>query len=233
MKFMFSLCSCVFSCPQSGEIRIPGSFNSKDNKHCPINEYCGSHNHSKVEREEGELSPNGDVGENFGPFDGVSVDEVSKAKEDSTRRLLQGRPMDATEFAGENDVDADDEGEESAQMMEDSENASEAGEDASGSESGDGEECSREDHEDEDDMDQDDPDAKAESEGEAAENTEAQDADAGISLPFSERSHNAVKPLAKHVPRALNDHEEKFSCIFYGNDSFYVLFRLHQVWSFS
>ncbi|EEC78333.1 hypothetical protein OsI_18074 [Oryza sativa Indica Group] len=213
----------------SGEIRIPGSFNSKDNKHCPINEYCGSHNHSKVEREEGELSPNGDVGENFGPFDGVSVDGVSKAKEDSTRRLLQGRPMDATEFAGENDVDADDEGEESAQMMEDSENASEAGEDASGSESGDGEECSREDHEDEDDMDQDDPDAKAESEGEAAENTEAQDADAGISLPFSERSHNAVKPLAKHVPRALNDHEEKFSCIFYGNDSFYVLFRLHQI----
>uniref|UniRef100_A0A0D9WBP3 Histone deacetylase interacting domain-containing protein n=1 Tax=Leersia perrieri TaxID=77586 RepID=A0A0D9WBP3_9ORYZ len=213
----------------SGGTALPGSFNSKDNKLCPINEYSGSHSHSKVEREEGELSPNGDFGENIGCFEGVSVDEVSKVKEDSARRLLQVRPLEAAEFAGENDADADDEGEESAQMMEDSENASEAGEDASGSESGDGEECSREDHDDEDDMDQDDPDAKAESEGEAAENTDAQDADGGVSLPFSERSHSAVKPLAKHVARALNDNEEKFSCIFYGNDSFYVLFRLHQI----
>jgi paired amphipathic helix protein Sin3a len=122
----------------------------------------------------------------------------------------------------------DDEGEESAQKStEDSENASEAGEDASGSESGDGEECSREDHEDEEDADHDD--AKAESEGEAEGNTEAHDADGGISLPFSERLRNAVKPLAKHVPTALYDREEKFSRIFYGNDSFYVLFRLHQV----
>jgi paired amphipathic helix protein Sin3a len=110
--------------------------------------------------------------------------------------------------------------------MEDSENASEAGEDASGSESGDGDECSRENHEDEEDVDHDDPDAKEESEGEAEGNTEAHDADGGISLPISE---SAVKPLAKHVPTVLHDHEEKFSRIFYGNDSFYVLFRLHQV----
>ena len=60
----------------------------------------------------------------------------------------------SSDAAGENDADADDEGEESAQRStEDSENASEAGEDASGSESGDGEECSREDHdEEEEDM---------------------------------------------------------------------------------
>ncbi|XP_047057503.1 paired amphipathic helix protein Sin3-like 4 [Lolium rigidum] len=150
----------------------------------------GPHKNSKIEREEGELSPN------------VAVD-------------------------GENGADVDDEGEESAQRsMEDSENASEAGEDASGSESGDGDECSRENHEDEEDVDHDDPDAKEESEGEAEGNTEAHDADGGISLPISE---SAVKPLAKHVPTVLHDREEKFSCIFYGNDSFYVLFRLHQI----
>lgn len=139
----------------------------------------------------------------------------------------------SSEAAGENDADADDEGEESAQRStEDSENASEAGEDASGSESGDAEECSREDHdEEEEDMDHDDQDTKAESEGEAEGTTETHDAEGGISLSqlLSERLLLSVKPLAKHVPTALHDRDEKSSRIFYGNDSFYVLFRLHQV----
>ncbi|KQK08163.1 hypothetical protein BRADI_2g40052v3 [Brachypodium distachyon] len=200
-----------------GETGRPGSLSREENK-----VYAASHNNSKVEREEGELSPNGDFEEeNFGPLGNVAVDGASKPKEAPAGR---SRPA---EFAGEHDADADDEGEESAQRStEDSENASEAGEDASGSESGDGEECSREDHEEEEDID---PDAKAESEGEAEGNTEAQHAGGGISLPFSERLHNAVKPLAKHVPTALHDRDEKFSCLFYGNDSFYVLFRLHQI----
>ncbi|VAH00021.1 unnamed protein product [Triticum turgidum subsp. durum] len=179
---------------------------------------------SKVEREEGELSPNGDFEEeNFGPLGNAAVDGASKPKEVSAGRTR------AAEFAGENDADADDEGDESAQRSTESENASEAGEDASGSESGDGEECSREDNEDEEDADHDDPDAKVESEGEAEGNTGAHDADGGMSLPFSERLHNTVRPLAKHVPTALQDHGGKFSRIFYGNDSFYVLFRLHQI----
>jgi paired amphipathic helix protein Sin3a len=72
-------------------------------------------------------------------------DGASKTKEGSTSRA-KVRPGEVEpEAAGEND--ADDEGEESTQRStEDSENASEAGEDASGSESGDGEHCSREDH---------------------------------------------------------------------------------------
>jgi len=139
----------------------------------------------------------------------------------------------SSDAAGENDADADadDGGEESAQRStEDSENASEACEDASGSESGDGEECSREDHdEEEEDMDHDDQDAKAESEGEAEGTTETHDVEGGISLPLSERFLYSVKPLAKHVPTAFNDRDAKSSRIFYGNDSFYVLFRLHQV----
>ncbi|KAK8626397.1 hypothetical protein V6N13_134043 [Hibiscus sabdariffa] len=52
----------------------------------------------------------------------------------------------------------------------------------------------------------------------------------GTLLPFSERCLLTVKPLAKHVPSALRENEnENDSRVFYGNDSFYVLFRLHQV----
>ncbi|KAF0898962.1 hypothetical protein E2562_012660 [Oryza meyeriana var. granulata] len=215
---------------------LNGGGTSEGNKGRLFNEASASHNTPKVEREEGELSPNGDFEEdNFVPFEDGAVDGVPKAKEGSTSRPFQGRPGEAqpscAEAAGENDADADDEGEESAQRStEDSENASEAGEDASGSESGDGEECSREDHdEEEEDMDHDDQDAKAESEGEAEGTTETHDVEGGISLPLSERFLYSVKPLAKHVPTALHDRDEKSSRIFYGNDSFYVLFRLHQI----
>ena len=126
------------------------------------------------------------------------------------------------EAAGEND--ADDEGEESPhRSTEDSENASENG-DVSGSESADGEECSREEHEEDGEHDN-----KAESEGEGEGMADANDVEVdGTSLPFSERFLLTVKPLAKHVPPQLHE-KERVSRVFYGNDSFYVLFRLHQV----
>ncbi|XP_020268792.1 paired amphipathic helix protein Sin3-like 4 [Asparagus officinalis] len=199
-----------------------GSGISESNKANRYHEGSGNHSNFKVEREEGELSPNGDFEEdNFVSFEDAMVDVVPKAK---TREETCG------EAAGEND--ADDEGEESAQRsMEDSENASEAGEDASGSESADGEECSHEDHkEEEEDADHDDQDAKAESEGEAEGLADAHDAEGEItSVSFSERFLHTVKPLAKFVPSTLDDREDKGSRIFYGNDSFYVLFRLHQI----
>ncbi|XP_043704298.1 paired amphipathic helix protein Sin3-like 4 isoform X2 [Telopea speciosissima] len=190
--------------------------------------------HLKVEREEGELSPNGDFEEdNFVGYGGAGVDTLSKAKDSNASRKYQARngeeeEMCCGEAGGENDVDADDEGDESAQRStEDSENASEAG-DVSGSESGDGEECSREDHEEEEDVDHDENDAKAESEGEAEGMADAHDVEGdGALLPYSERFLLTVKPLAKHVPSVLHD-REKDTRIFYGNDSFYVLFRLHQ-----
>ncbi|XXG59224.1 hypothetical protein AAC387_Pa04g1344 [Persea americana] len=193
-----------------------------------------NNNSFKVEREEGELSPTGDFEEdNFAVY-GVSGRDVAAAetKDNAASRQFQvrrGEDEACGGAGGENDADADDEGEESAQRsMEDSENASEAGEDVSGSESGDGD-CSREDHEEEEeDVDNDDNDGKAESEGEAEGMTDTRDAKGdGASLPFSERFLLIVKPLAKHVPSALRD-REKESRIFYGNDSFYVLFRLHQ-----
>uniref|UniRef100_A0A453DN90 Sin3 C-terminal domain-containing protein n=1 Tax=Aegilops tauschii subsp. strangulata TaxID=200361 RepID=A0A453DN90_AEGTS len=188
------------------------------------------HNTSKVEREEGELSPNGDFEEdNFVPFE----DGASKTKEGSTSRTFKVRPGQVephAEAAGEND--ADDE-ESTQRSTEDSENASEAGEDASGSESGDGEHGSPEDHDEEEDMDH-DQDPKAESEGEAEGTTETHDVEGGmsllgISLPSSERFLYSAKPLAKHVPTSLHGREDRSSHIFYGNDSFYILFRLHQM----
>ncbi|RWW75876.1 hypothetical protein BHE74_00016074 [Ensete ventricosum] len=191
-------------------------------------EGSASLNNLKVEREEGELSPNGDFEEdNFVAFEDAAVNVTPKGKDSSSSRQYQVRPGEVEascgEVAGENEADADDEGEESAQRStEVSGNASEAGEDVSGSESGDGEECSHEDNEEEeDDAGNDDQDAKAESEGEAEGEI--------TSLPFSERILHTVKPLARHVPAALHDKEDKSSRIFYGNDSFYVLFRLHQV----
>uniref|UniRef100_A0ACD6AMR1 Uncharacterized protein n=1 Tax=Avena sativa TaxID=4498 RepID=A0ACD6AMR1_AVESA len=221
----------VLSSIEGGETGRPGSSlngggTSEGNKGRLFNEPAASHNISKVEREEGELSPNGDFEEdNFVR----NEDGASKTKEGSTSRTSKVRPGEVEpEVAGEND--ADDEVEESTQRStEDSENASEAGEDASGSESGDGEQCSREDHDEEEDMDHDDQDTKAESEGEAEGTTETHDVEGGISLPLSERFLYSVKPLAKHVPTSLHDREGKSSHIFYGNDSFYVLFRLHQM----
>lgn len=186
----------------------------------------------KIEREEGELSPNGDFEEdNFAVYGDAGLESVHKVKDGPVSRQYQTRHGEEEtccgEAGGENDADADDEGDESAQRTsEDSENASENG-DVSGSESGDGEDCSREEHE--EDGDRDEHDNKAESEGEAEGMADAHDVEGdGSMLPFSERFLLNVKPLAKHVPSALHD-KEKGSRVFYGNDSFYVLFRLHQV----
>ncbi|KAK9277386.1 hypothetical protein L1049_006929 [Liquidambar formosana] len=186
--------------------------------------------HFKVEREEGELSPNGDFEEdNFAAYGNAGMEAVHKPKDSASRQYQSRHGAEETccgEAAGENEADADDEGEESAQRSsEDSENASENG-DVSGSESGDVEDCSREDHE--EDGDHDEHDNKAESEGEAEGMADAHDGEGdGTLLPFSERFLLTVKPLSKHVPPALHD-KEKDSRVFYGNDSFYVLFRLHQ-----
>ncbi|KAL5552983.1 hypothetical protein UlMin_040384 [Ulmus minor] len=180
--------------------------------------------HFKIEREEGELSPNGDFEEdNFANYVEAGLDAVDKAKNGAIGRQYKARNGEEVccgEAGGENEADADDEGEESAQRSsEDSENAFENG-DVSGSESADGEECSREEHEEDGDHD-----TKAESEGEAEGMADAHDVEGdGTSLPLSERFLQTVKPLAK---QALSD-TDKDSRVFYGNDSFYVLLRLHQ-----
>ncbi|KAI3502431.1 hypothetical protein L1887_30500 [Cichorium endivia] len=46
--------------------------------------------------------------------------------------------------------------------------------------------------------------------------------------PFSEHFLKRVKPLMLHVPETLQNKEKK-TRVFYGNDDFYVFFRLHQI----
>ncbi|KAL3526467.1 hypothetical protein ACH5RR_011123 [Cinchona calisaya] len=178
---------------------------------------------SKNEKEEGELSPNGDFEEdNF-----VAYREGSSQGINNTNRVDEnqypsggGEDTSCQDAAGENDADADDE---------DSENVSEAGEDVSGSESA-ADECSREENEEEEDGEHDELDGKGESEGEAEGVSEAHFVGGdGASMPVSERFLFNSKPLTKHVPEVLSDKIKTSSQIFYGNDSFYVLFRLHQV----
>ncbi|XVF60417.1 hypothetical protein PTKIN_Ptkin08bG0044100 [Pterospermum kingtungense] len=177
---------------------------------------------SKIEKEEGELSPNGDFEEdNFVAYGDTGLKAVPKAKHgvDSIQyRSGNGKELHSEGARVENDADADDE---------DSENASEAGDDASGSESA-GDEYSREEHEDEEEVERDEVDGKAESEGEA-EGTDTHVGGDGMALSFSERFLLTVKPLAKHVPAVLPEQDRNSSWVFYANDDFYVLFRLHQI----
>ncbi|KAK6155145.1 hypothetical protein DH2020_009393 [Rehmannia glutinosa] len=168
----------------------------------------------KNEKEEGELSPNGDFEDNFGAYQDSSL----QALPDKNRgnEGLPGQMGNHEEIS----VDADDE---------DSENISEAGEDASGSESA-ADECSREEPEEEEDVEHDDLDGKAESEGEAENTSEAHyhGGDSAL-VPPSERFLLTCKPLSKHVASPLVGDEKKDRRVFYGNDTFYVLFRLHQL----
>lgn len=181
----------------------------------------------KLEREEGELTPNGDFEDNFTPSNEGGQNVSHSLKGSSSSKLYQsghgGEEIRGGDRGCEND--ADDEGEASAQgTSEDSENASENC-DVSGSESANGEGS----HEErEEDGDNDVNGNKAESEGEVEGTADVHDAEGdGAVMPFSERLLHTSRPLTKHVPSIFHD-REKESRIFYGNDSFYVLFRLHQ-----
>lgn len=170
-----------------------------------------------AEREEGELSPNGVFEEyNFATYHDSSLEGVHGIKSSAVSQQNQGcgeEEASCRQASGENDAEVDEEGEVSAQRSDDdSENASENGEN-SGIESGDGKHCSRE--------------HKAESEDEAEGISDSHDVE-GTSKRFAELFLHTVKPLVKHVPPALCS-EPKDSRIFYGNDSFYILLRLHQV----
>lgn len=172
---------------------------------------------SKIEKEEGELSPNGDFEEdNFAAYGGSNLSlNAKKSVKTENYQAGTGKDTSCHDNGGENDANADDEV---------SENVSEAGEDVSGSESA-ADECSHEEQEEEDEEHNEDGKAESDCEAEVLDTVLAGD---GLSLPPSERFLLATKPLAKHVASTLHD-IEKNSRVFYGNDAYYVLFRLHQV----
>lgn len=172
----------------------------------------------KGEREEGELSPNGILEENV--IANTKV-EQTLCKGDPNAMEMGGAVEMCIEEAGEEtDANADNEGEESTRVSSKSENASENGDD-SRSESANGEESSPE----EPDNDA-DHDKKAESEGMEADcMADVNDAEGAIPMPDNLLQ---AKPLRVYIPSALKC-KEKNSHVFYGNDSLYLFFRLHQV----
>jgi paired amphipathic helix protein Sin3a len=163
---------------------------------------------SRNEKEEGELSPNGDFEDNFGVYKDHGVKSTSKPENSAEAEVEADAEV-------ENEDDADDV---------DSENASEA----SGTESG-GDVCSQDEDREEENGEHDEIDGKAESEGEAeGMDPHLLEGESEL-LPQSERVLLSVRPLSKHVAAVLCDERTKDLQVFYGNDDFYVLFRLHQV----
>ncbi|KAL9827233.1 Paired amphipathic helix protein Sin3-like 1 [Arabidopsis thaliana] len=163
---------------------------------------------SRNEKEEGELSPNGDFEDNFGVYKDHGVKSTSKPENSAEAEVEADAEV-------ENEDDADDV---------DSENASEA----SGTESG-GDVCSQDEDREEENGEHDEIDGKAESEGEAeGMDPHLLEGESEL-LPQSERVLLSVRPLSKHVAAVLCDERTKDLQVFYGNDDFYVLFRLHQI----
>ncbi|CAN7113330.1 unnamed protein product [Brassica rapa subsp. narinosa] len=132
-----------------------------------------------IEKEEGELSPNGDFDDNVGLHEDLGVKSTSKP---------------------ENLADAEVENED-----ENSENASEGGE-----------ECSHDENREDESGEHEEVDSQS-----LAGDTEL--------LRQSERVLLSARPLSKHVAAVLRDGRTKDIRVFYGNDDFYVLFRLHQI----
>lgn len=187
----------------------------------------------KIDREEGELSPNGDTEEeDFAAYANSCKEAVHDLKESAVSKQHQSTTAEQprTREEGENDGD-DEEGEESAhRSLEESENASE-NPDVSGSESADGDQRFPE--EPDENRDHDANDNKDESEGEAEGVPDTNDAEGDEPvLLFSERFLQMAKPVTKQTPPTTPGIDRDDSQIFYGNDSFYVLFRLHHVCSF-
>lgn len=178
----------------------------------------------KSEREDGELSPSGDLEENnLTTVLNTGTEAIHTNKCDVSKQRNGKEETCCEETGGGNDADADDEGDESAEGSSDGENASENG-NVLGGEYADGEDCSPE--EPDEDVDHDENDNKAESEVEAEGMADTHETE-GV-VPFSGRFLQTVKPLTKKIPLSV-DGKEKNSRIFYGNDSYYVLFRLHQM----
>ncbi|XP_042010268.1 paired amphipathic helix protein Sin3-like 3 isoform X2 [Salvia splendens] len=171
----------------------------------------------KDEREEGELSPSkNSEGGMLAAFGEVAYGSCNS-------RQTGGEALCVVEVGRENDANADDEGEESAKGSSDSENGYKIAE-VSATDSADREERSPGDHDEDEDHDENDNKDASEHEAEGVADIHENEGMAA----FSGHVLHSVKPLTTKLPAALHV-KERNSEIFYGNDSFYLLFRLHQI----
>ncbi|CAF2133669.1 paired amphipathic helix protein Sin3-like 5 [Brassica napus] len=163
----------------------------------------------KVEREEGELSPTESYEQdNYEVYRDNGVESVQKLTDNVGSNKEQEHKEGAVcmEAGAKSNALPKDDGNKITQKL------SEANENASGSKFG-GHVSSDEEHK-------------------GAMKCDRLDSEDGSFLTISERYLQPVKPLAKHVPVKLQVSESNSpndSRVFYGNDSFYVLFRLHQM----
>lgn len=185
----------------------------------------------KVEREEGELSPTESFEQdNFEVYKENGLEPVQKLpdNERSNKDREQKEGACGTEAgARSNTLPEDDEKKITQKLSEGDENASKII--VSASKFG-GQVSSNEEHKRAVNCDR--RDSVAESENEAEGMVNSNEGEDGSFFTFSERYLQPVKPLAKHIPGTLQASEcdsRNDSRVFYGNDSFYVLFRLHQV----
>ncbi|KAH9569220.1 hypothetical protein CY35_03G120900 [Sphagnum magellanicum] len=191
----------------------------------------------QAEREDGELSSLPELEDrNKASLAGGSRSyQVGRvASEDNDIENFEHDNEDADAAGGlkrRHDAGEDDEGEEHSghKSSGNSDNLSETGEDGFESESG--EELSE--HEEEEDEQEEGK--KAESEGQAEDVADADDGegDGQSSLASPDRSFSNCRPLAEYVtssPEAFSSAScnRAYEQVFYGNDLFYVLFRLHQ-----
>ncbi|XP_073300391.1 paired amphipathic helix protein Sin3-like 4 isoform X2 [Primulina huaijiensis] len=178
---------------------------------------------TKSEREEGELSPTRDLEQNnLAPFENICTEAAQTpfVRGGNTKRTEEENCNKDAEETGAN---ADDEDEMSTKGSSDGENLSE-NVDASESESADGVECSPE--EPDENGEHNENDSKIESDGDVGGTVNAHDTE-GLTA-FADRFSQNAKPLTMKIPVGLLG-KAKNSEIFYGNDSFYSLFRLHQM----
>ncbi|KAG9134469.1 hypothetical protein Leryth_019931 [Lithospermum erythrorhizon] len=162
----------------------------------------------KAEREEGELSPNEVTRlDDSVAYNSSSLDILSKAQAYTVNRHYKTPHGNGT--SGNVGEHAEGGGENASRY------------DFSPRDSGDAEDCSPEELDEE--VDHEENENKVESEGEDAHHMEAD----GSLMPLSDGFLHSVRPLTRHIPLELRD-MEKSSRMFYGSDSFYVLFRLHQ-----
>ncbi|CAA0823407.1 Paired amphipathic helix protein Sin3-like 2 [Striga hermonthica] len=160
----------------------------------------------------------------------VTSDTVGTSGSDANHGKYFGRTNEKEEGELSPNIDFEDSG--TAQRLNNCPDADDGGsdnasEDASGSESG-ADECSRDEDEEEGEHDED----KAESEGEAENTSEAAHCvglDGCPAGPQSERFLMNCRPLSKNVALKFGGGGKKREGrVFYGNDAFYVVFRLHQ-----
>jgi len=175
----------------------------------------------KVEREEGELSPTESCEqENFEVYKENGLEPVQKLPDNeisNTDREPKEGACGTEAVTRSNALPEDDDNKITQKLSEGDENASKFI--VSASKFG-GQVSSDEEHK------------GAESENEAGGMVNSNEGEDGSFFTFSERYLQPVKPLAKHVPGTLQASEcdtRNDSRVFYGNDSLYVLFRLHQV----